>query len=96
MKIVHVCKLTRESKATTLTKATRAAKTTGASKATKNNVPKTTTIMDINYETNSSFPIFSPVEHPLPPFPPQSMLKTPRTFLDPSPTLNKRGDGDLQ
>ena len=48
-----------------------------------------TTIMDINYETNSSFPIFSPVEHPFPPLPPQSMLKTPRTFLDASPTLNK-------
>ena len=52
-----------------------------------------TTIMDINYETNSSFSIFSPVEHPFPPFPPQSMLKTPRTFLDASPTLNKGGKG---
>ena len=47
------------------------------------------TIMDINYETNSSFPIFSPVEHPFPPFPPQSMLKTPRTFLGASTTLKK-------
>ena len=45
--------------------------------------------MDINYETNSSFPIFSLVEHPLSPVPPQSMLKSPRTFLDPLTTLNK-------
>ena len=29
------------------------------------------------------------VEHPFPPFSPQSILKTPRTFLDASTTLNK-------
>ena len=51
--------------------------------------------MDINYETNLFFPIFSPVEHPVPPFPPQSMLKTPGTFLDVSPTLNKGERGIL-
>ena len=43
------------------------------------------TIMDINYETNSSFLIFSPVEHP----------KILRAFLDASPTLNKGERGIL-
>ena len=62
MKILHICKQTLESKATTLTEAkASAAKATGASKATKNNVPKTTTIMDINYD-NKLFAII-PVSH---------------------------------
>ena len=54
------------------------------------------TIMDINYEPNSYFPIFSPVEHPFPPFPPQSMLKSSKTSLDASPTLNKGERGNFK
>ena len=37
------------------------------------NVSYFSTIMDINYETKSSFPIFSPVEHPFPRSPPPSI-----------------------
>ena len=46
------------------------------------------TIMDIKNETKAYFELLSI----LPPFPPESMLKTPRANLDTLPTL-KRGRG---
>ena len=57
---------------------------------------KTTTIMDINYETNSSFPIFSLVEHPLPPVSPSINVEDSENLPWRVINIEKGGEGNLQ